>query len=126
MLLKGSLDLTSSLCVGFFVLGPFPMRVIDSTYFVDIIQPTLNKNQHILKDSRSFVFQAQTWIYEADEIQVSHDVTNLHPSIHIDKAIDLILQQLSEDYDDLKTKTKVTLTDLQQLTEICVSERYFI
>ena len=114
----------------------FPMRVIVSTigtppygiskYLVDIIQPTLNKNQHKLKNSKSFVSQAQTWKIEPDEIQVSYDVTNLYPSIPIDKAIDVILQQLSEDYEDLKTRTKLTLVDIQQLIELCVSECYFL
>ena len=112
------------------------MRVIVSTigtppygiskYLVDIIQPTLNKNQHKVKNSKSFVSQAQTWKIEPDEIQVSYDVTNLYPSIPIDKAIDVILQQLSEDYEDLKTRTKLTLVDIQQLIELCVSECYFL
>ena len=114
----------------------FPMRVIVSTigtppygiskYLVDIIQPTLNKNQHKVKNSKSFVSQAQTWKIEPDEIQVSYDVTNLYLSIPIDKAIDVILQQLSEDYEDLKTRTKLTLVDIQQLIELCVSECYFL
>ena len=114
----------------------FPMRVIVSTigalpygiskYLVDIIQPTLNKSQHKVKNSKSFVSQAQTWKIEPDEIQVSYDVTNLYPSIPIDKAIDVILQQLSEDYEDLKTRTKLTLVDIQQLIELCVSECYFL
>ena len=43
----------------------------------------------------------KTWKIEPNEIQVSYDVTNLYPSIPIDKAIDVILQQLSEDYEDL-------------------------
>ena len=112
------------------------MRVIVSTigtppygiskYLVDIIQPTLNKSQHKVKNSKSFVSQAQTWKIEPDEIQVSYDVTNLYPSIPIDKAIDVILQQLSEDYEDLKTRTKLTLVDIQQLIELCVSECYFL
>ena len=48
-----------------------PMRVIVSTigtlpygilkYLVDIIQPTLNKNQQKVKNPKSFVSQAQTW-----------------------------------------------------------------
>ena len=62
-----------------------------SEYLVDIIPPTLNKNQHKVKDSKSFVLQAQTW-----EI-VSYDFTNLYTSIAVDKAIDVILQQLSKD-----------------------------
>ena len=55
----------------------FPMQVIVSTiatppygiskYFVDIIQPTLNKDQHKVKNSKSFVWQAQTWKIEPDE-----------------------------------------------------------
>ena len=87
------------------------MRVIVSTigtlsygiskYHVAIVQPTLNKNQHKVKNSKSFVSQAQTWKIEPDEIQVSNDITNFYPSIPIDKAIDAILQQLSGDYEDL-------------------------
>ena len=112
------------------------MRVIASTvgtppygiskYLVDIIQPTLNKNHRKVKNSRSFVSQAQTWKTEPDEIQVSYDATNLYPSIPINKAIDVIIQQLSEDYEDLKTRTKLTLVDIQQLIELCVSECYFL
>ena len=67
----------------------FPLRVIVSTigtprygiskYLVDIIQPTLNKNQHKIKKSKSFVSQVQTWEIEPDQIQVSYDITNLYP-----------------------------------------------
>ena len=47
-------------------------------------------------------------------------------SMPIDKAIDVMLQQLSEDYEDLKARTKLTLIDIQQLIELCVSEFYFL
>ena len=57
--------------------------------------------------------------------QVSYDITNLYPSVLIYKAIDLILQQLIEDYEDLKTRTKLTLVDIQQLIELCVSVIFF-
>ena len=82
------------------------MRVIVSTigtppygiskYHVDIIQPTLNKNHPEVKNSRLFVSQAQTWKIEPDEMQVSYDMPNLYQSIPIDKAIDVIIQQLIE------------------------------
>ena len=95
----------------------FPMRVIVSTigtppygiskYLVDIIQPTLNKNHHKVKNSTSFVSQVQTWKIEPDEIQVSYDVTNLYPSIPMDKAIVVIIRQLSEDYEDRKIMKKI-------------------
>ena len=73
------------------------------------------------KPTQSFVSQAQTWKIEPDEIQVSYYVTNLYPSIPTDRAIDVILRQLSEDYEDLKTKTKLMLVDIEQLIELCVS-----
>ena len=34
--------------------------------------------------------------------------------------------QLSADYEDLKTRTKLTLVHIQQLIELCVSKRYFL
>ena len=55
-----------------------------------------------------------------------NDVTNLYPLIPIDKAINVIIQLLSEDYEDLKTRTKLTLVVIQLLIELCVSECYFL
>ena len=55
-----------------------------SKYLLDIIQPTLNKNQHKGKSSKSFVSQAQTWKIEPDEIQVhmmSQTFIHQYPSI---------------------------------------------
>ena len=97
-----------------------------SKYLVDISQPTLNKNKDKVKHSKSFVSQAQTWKVEPDEIQVSYDVTNLYPSVLIDNAIDVILQQLNEDHEDHKTRTKLTQVDIQKLIEFCVIECYFL
>ena len=78
------------------------MRVIGSTigtspheiskYLVDIVQPTLNKNQLKVKTQRSFVSQAQSWKIEPDEMQVSYNATSPYPSIPIDKVINVILQ----------------------------------
>ena len=97
-----------------------------SNYLVDIIRTTLNKNQCKIKNSRQFVLQAQTWKIEPDVTQVSYDATNLYPSITINKAIDVILQQLNKDYEDLKARNKLTVIDIQQLIELCVSECYFL
>ena len=85
----------------------FPMRLIVSTkdtppygiskYLVDVIQPTLNKNHHKVKNSRSFVSQAHTWKIEPDEIQVSYDVTNL------------LMVVLSESYLQYRVKNAIEL-----------------
>ena len=52
----------------------------------------LSKNLKII----CFATSAQTWSIEPVKIQVQNDVTNLYPSILIYKAIDVILQQLTE------------------------------
>ena len=97
-----------------------------SKYLVDIVQPTLNKNKHHVINSSSFVNEAATWETTQEEIQVSYDVTNLYPSIPIDKAITVLMDTLNNDLDDLNTRTKLTLTDIHKLTELCLTKSYFL
>ena len=114
----------------------YPMRTIVSTigtapygtskYLVDIIQPTLNKNKHRIINSSSFVNEATTWETTQEEIQVSYDVTNLYPSIPIGKAINVLMDTLNNDLNYLNTRTKLTLTDIHKLTELCLSKSYFL
>ena len=47
-------------------------------------------------------------------------------SIPIDKVIDVIKQQLSEDYEDFKKRMKLMSIDIRKLMELCVSEFYFL
>ena len=64
----------------------YPMRTIVSTigtpaygitkYLVEIIQPTLNKNNNKIQSSTSFVYEAKDWKIEPTEIQVSCNVIN--------------------------------------------------
>ena len=97
-----------------------------SKYLVKIIQPKLNKSQHKLKNSVEFVNEAKTWKIPPSEIQVSYDVFNLYPSFPLDKAIDVIVEYLKNDFNNVKTRTKLTLVDIHQLIELCVSECYFL
>ena len=97
-----------------------------SKYLVDIIQPTLNKNKHHVINSSSFVNEAATWETTQEEIQVSYDVTNLYPSIPIEKAITVLMDTLNNDLHDLNSRTKLTLTDIHKLTELCLSKSYFL
>ena len=76
----------------------YPMRTIVSTigtpaygiskYLVEIIQPTLNKNNNKIQNSTSFVHEAKDWKIEPTEIQVSYDVVNLYPSVPLDRKIE--------------------------------------
>ena len=92
------------------------------------LQPTLKKTSTQSEKFKIIWFASSNmenwtrWSY----IQVPYHVTNLYPSISINQAINVILQQLSEDYDNLQTRTKLTLVDIQQLIELCVSECYFL
>ena len=114
----------------------YPMRTVVSTietppygiskYLVKIIQPTLNNRQHKIKNSVEFINEAKTWKISPTEIQVSYDVVNLYPSVPLDKAIDVIVEYLKNGFNNVKRRTKLTLVDIQQLTELCVSECYFL
>eukprot|EP00794_Sanderia_malayensis_P013580 gene13582-14988_t len=75
---------------------------------------------------RSFVEEARLWDIDPEEIQVSFDAVNLYPSVPIDKAITVIVDILNKDLDDLKTRTKLTLTDIHKLIELCLSICYFL
>ena len=111
------------------------MRIIMSTigtpaygiskYLVEITQPTLNKNSNKIQNSTSFVHEAKDWKIEPTEIQTSYDVVNLYPSVPLDRSIQVIVEFLQDDHAELKKRTKLNLTDIQQLLELCLSECYF-
>ena len=114
----------------------YPMRTIVSTigtpaygiskYLVEIIQPTLNKNNNKIQNSTSFVHEAKDWKIEPTEIQVSYDVVNIYPSVPLDRSIQAVVEFLQNDHAELKKRTKLNLTDIQQLLELCLSECYIL
>ena len=56
----------------------------------------------------------------------SYDVVTLYPSVPVDKAIDVMAEYLKIDFSNIKRRTKLTLVDMHQLTELCVNEGYFL
>ena len=50
-------------------------------------------------------------------------VINLYPSVPVDKAINVVTDN-NREY--LKECTKLTLTDIHKLTELCLSKCYFL
>ena len=79
-------------------------------YLIEIIQPTLNKNKHCAINSYTFIKKATTWDIYQDEVKASHDVVNLHPSVPVHKAINVLIDTLNNDKEQLKECTKLTLT----------------
>ena len=53
------------------------------------------------------------------------DIINLYPSVPIDKALDVLKDQLNNDKDNLMNRTKLCLKDIYQLAELCLSKYYF-
>ena len=56
---------------------------------------------------------------------MSYDIINLYPSVPINKALDVLIDQLNNDKDDLMKKTKLYLKDIYELAELCLSKCYF-
>ena len=87
-----------------------------SKYLVEIIQPTLNKNINRVINSYTFLKETKTWEIHQDEVQVSYDIVNLYSSVPVDKARNILMDNLSKDKEHLQECTKLTLTDIHKLT----------
>ena len=87
-----------------------------SKYLFEIIQPTLNKNNKI-QNSTLFEHERKDWQIEPTETQVSLDVVNLYPSVLLDRSVQVIVEFLQDDSAELKKRTKLNLTNNQQLLD---------
>ena len=54
---------------------------------------------------------------EPTETQVSYDVVNLYASAPLDRSIQVIVEFLQDDDAELKKRTKLYLTDIQNLSK---------
>ena len=97
-----------------------------SQYLVELIQLTLNKSKYKIINSSVFVNEAKDLLVKRDEVQVSYDIVNLYPSIPINKALDVLIDQLNSDKYDLMKRTKLCLKDIYELAELCLSKCYFL
>ena len=69
---------------------------------------------------------AKEWNISSNEIKTTFDVVNLYPSVPIDETVAVIIEILNNGIDDLRKRTKLTLTDIHKLIELCLSTNYFI
>ena len=115
----------------------YPMRTIVSTigtpaygiskYLVQIIQPTLNKSNNKIQNSTSFVHEAKDWKIEPTKIQAPYHVVDLYPSVPLVRInLEVTVEFPQDDHAELRKRTKLNLTDIQQLLELCLSECYFL
>ena len=78
-----------------------------SKYLVKIIQPTLNTANKKIKVSVEFVKEAEAWKISPTEILILYDIVNLYSSVPLDKAEDVIVEYLKNDFNNSKRKNKV-------------------
>ena len=97
-------------------IGTLPYGIFQ--YLVELIQPTLTKSKYKIANSLSFVNEAKNWLVKRDEVQVSYDIVNLYPSVPINIALDVLIDQLNNDKNDLMKRTKLRLKDIYELAEL--------
>ena len=59
-------------------------------------------------------------------MQLSYDVVNLDPSVPADEAMNVLMDILNNDKEHLQECTKLTLTDIHELMELCLSKCYYL
>ena len=74
----------------------------------------------------SFVNEARNWLVKRDKVQVSYDIENYYPSLPINKALDVLIDQLNNDEDNFMKRTKLSLKDIYELAELCLGKCYFL
>ena len=55
-----------------------------------------------------------------------YDIIKLYPSLPINKAFDVLIDQLNNEKGNLMKRTKLCLKDIYELVELCLSKCYFL
>ena len=53
---------------------------------------------------------------------MSYDIVNLYASVSVNKALNVLTDQLNNDKEDLMRRAKLCLQDIYELTELCLSK----
>ena len=61
-----------------------------------------------------------------NEIQTSFNAVSLWQTVSIYETVAVIIEILNNDTDELRKRTKLILTDIQKLIELCLTPSYFI
>ena len=56
---------------------------------------------------------------------MSYDIINHYPSVPINKALNVLIDQLNNDKDNLMKRIKLCLKDIYELAELCLKKWYF-
>ena len=68
----------------------------------------------------------KNWFVKRDEVKVSRDSVNLYLSVLINKALDVLIDQLNNDWNDLMKRTKLCLKGIYKLAEFVLVNFIFV
>ena len=77
-------------------------------------------------NSSSFVSEAINWLVKRNEVEASYDIIKPYPSVPINKALEVLINQLNNDKDDLMKRTKLCLKDIYEPAQLCLRKCYFL
>ena len=106
------------------IIGTLPSDV--SHYLVELIQLTLNKSNNKIKNLSLFLNEAKNCLVQGNEVQVICDIIDPYSSVPINKALDVLIDRLNNDKDDLMKRTKLSLKDIYEVVQLCLSKCYFL
>ncbi len=85
----------------------------------------MGRNGHSVNNTKDFVDRMTNRTLSEDEEQVSFDVSNLFGNVKITKALSVVRGRLEKDK-TLKDRTSMTVDQIMDLLEFCLTNTYFV
>ena len=95
-----------------------------SKFLKNILSPLVGNTVHTVKNSAEFVELIEKISILDNESQMSFDVVSLFTSIPLETARAIVLDRLSNDC-TLEDRTNLTITELTEALDICLTSTYF-
>ena len=95
-----------------------------SKFLKNILSPLVGNTVHTVKNSAEFVELIEKINILDNESQMSFDVVSLFTSIPLETARAIVLDRLSNDC-TLEDRTNLTITELTEALDICLTSTYF-
>ena len=93
-------------------------------YLAKILGPLVGRTENHIKNSTDFVRKIQDLEIPPPKKMVSFDVSALFTSIPVDEAISTTRQHMEKDQ-SWQNRTKLTIDDVIEMLDICLSTTYF-